>query len=439
MIRSLWSRYVLIAMLSLLAIGGIATLLIILGFARWTLTVTTGTTLEEGPLFLNAVTQVFAEERPHVHLQRIQIGSFDASAKALENGQADLAVVRSDIAMPKNGLTIAIFRRDSLVLIVPAHSHLETLEGLAGEKVGLLKAGQEEQDSHLERLLDAIMGFYKISPHRVRRVFLSPDEVGTAIAKKEVAGVLALGPAGPGPVAKAIDAITRATKAPPNLVGDEQAEALAKLIPGTESNEIKAGTFGGWSPRPEEDLTTLAVTYRLVGKYTLPDIVAGEIARLLVLAKARLASTSVQAMQIEAPDSEDGGGLPAHPGAVAFYNGEQTSLVDSATSIFYLASIILGIFGSGLAWLLDSWKSPPSDGGSADIDRLIAIVREARGADAQDLDRLEDEIDGIMARSLGQGGGQAQDADKLNILSIAIRQAKEDLNKKRHSTRASKE
>jgi len=131
--------------------------------------------------------------------------------------------------------------------------------------------------------------------------------------------------------------------------------------------------------------------------------------------------------------------LPAHPGAVAFFSGEQPSLVDSATSIFYLASIVLGIFGSGFAWLLGYWKSTPFNGGSADIDRLIAIMREARSADAQDLDRLEDEIDEIVTQSLGQGVGKAMDADKLNILSIVIRQAREALNKKRHSNSASKD
>lgn len=438
MMRFLWSRYVFIALVSVLAVGGIATLLLNSGLVRWPLTVATGPALEGGPLFLNTITQVFAEERPHVRLQRIQTDTLEASAKAMESGAADLAVVRSDIAMPANGLTIAIFRRDSLVLIVSAHSHIESLQGLSGKKVGLLKAGLDEQDRHLERLLDAVLGFYNVAPERVRRVFLSPEEVGAAMARKDVAGVLALGPAGPGPVAKAIAAITHATNATPQLVGDKQAEAIAKQIPGSESNEIEEGAFGGASPRPEEALTTLAVTYRLVGRHTLPDFIAGEIARLLFLAKARLISTSPLAMQIEAPDSgdDDGDSLPAHPGAAAFFNGEQTSLVDSATSIFYLASIILGIFGSGFAWLLGYWKTPSSNGGRIEIDRLIAIMREAREADSQALDQLEDEIDEIVARSLGQGGGKALDADQLNILSIVIRQARQALDKKRHSSRA---
>lgn len=418
-----------------MGLGLILTLWLNSGLARWTLRVATGPSLEGGPLFLTAINQVFAEERPHVRLQRVQNDTLEASAKALENGEADLAIVRSDIAMPKNGLTIAIFRRDSLVLIVPAHSPIDSLQGLAGKKVGLLKEGIPGQDEHLEHLLDAILGFYNIAPHRVSREFLSADEIGGAIVKKQVAGILALGPESPGPIAKAIAAVAHATKSLPKLIGDKQAEAMAKRLPGMESTDIPMGAFGGASPLPEEDLTTLAVTYRLVARYSLPDFVAGEVARLVMLAKARLLSSSPLAMQIEAPDTENTDGLPVHPGAAAFFSGEQASLVDSATSIFYLGSIFLGIFGSGFAWLIDYWKNPKSNESAMDIDRLISIMHEARNASPEALETLEDEIDGIVARALGQGGAKALDADQLNVLSIVIRQARQAIDKKRNAGR----
>jgi TRAP-type uncharacterized transport system substrate-binding protein len=360
------------------------------------------------------------------------------SAKALENGEADLAIVRSDIAMPKNGLTIAIFRRDALVLAVPAHSSIEDLQGLSGKTVGLLKEGGAEANTRLEHLLDVMLGFYNIAPQRVTRQLLSADEIGPAIVKKQVAGVLVLGPEGPGTITRVIAAIARATKAPPVLIGDEQAEAIAKRIPGMESTEIPAGAFGGRSPLPEEELKTLAVTYRLVARYSLPDFVAGEVARLVMLAKARLLSTSPLALQIEAPDTEDGDGLPVHPGAAAFFSGEQASLVDSATSIFYLASIILGIFGSGFAWLIDSWRNPRHNEGRFEIDRLIVIMREARSANPEQLDALEDEIDEIVAQACGPDSGKSLDADRLNILSIVIRQARQAIDKKRNADQISK-
>ncbi len=434
MIRNIASNLIVITLLSVLAIGGIATLWWNSSLAVWPLNVATGPAMEGGALGLNAINQVLAEEQPHVRLHRIQNDSMAASAKALESGAADLAVVRSDIAMPKNGLTIAILRRDSLVLIVSAHSRIVGLQNLAGKKIGILKSGMAEEDAQLEHLLDTVLGYYNISPQRVEREFLSIEETGEAIAQKRVVGILALGPVGPGPIAKAIASITHATKSPPKLIGDKQAEAISKLFTGVESNDIEAGAFGGAAPRPEEDLTTLAVTYRLVARYSLPDFVAGEVARLLFLAKARLISVSPIAMQIEEPDTEDKNDeLPVHPGAAAFYSGEQTSLVDSATNILYMASIVLGIFGSGFAWLLGSRRNPQANKSQMEIDRLISIMREARSASPEELDKLEDEIDTIVASSLGQGAEKSLAADQLKILSIVVHQARQALNRKRNT------
>ncbi len=401
------------------------------GYARWTLRVATGPALEGGQQMLSAVNQVFAEERPHVRLQRIQANTLEASAKALETGAADLAIVRTDIAMPKNGQTIAIVRRDSLVLIVPRHSHVKSLQGLSGKKVGLLKTGDSERDAHLDALLNAILGFYNIAIHRVDRVFLSADEVEGAIGKKEVAGILALGPAGPGPISHAITSIARVTKSRPELIGEKQAEAIANQLTGLESTEIEAGAYGGAYPQPTDDLTTLAVTYRLVGRYSLPDFVAGEVARLLFIAKARMSAVSPLALRIEAPDTENGGGaFPVHPGAAAFFSGEQTSLVDSATNILYLASIVLGIFGSLFAWLVTHWRS---GGKRTEIDRLISIMREARRANPAELDAHEDEIDEIVARLLGEKSTKPLDTDQLNTLAIVIHQARQALDKRRRA------
>ena len=435
MIRNIASNLILVTLLCVLAIGGVATLWWNSSLAVWPLNVATGPALEGGVLGLSAINQVFAEEEPHVRLHRIQNDNMAMSAKALENGTADLAVVRSDILMPKNGLTVAILRRDSLVLIVPAHSHITSLQNLAGKKIGILKSGAEEEDRQLEHLLDAILNYYNISPGRVGRELLSFEETGEAVTQKRVVGILALGPVGPGLISKVIASITHATKSPPELIGDKQAAAIAKQLTGVESNDIEAGAFGGASPRPEEDLTTLAVTYRLVAKYSLPDFVVGEVARILFLAKARLISVTPIAMQIEEPDSDDKNeALPVHPGAAAFFSGEQTSLVDSATNILYLTSIVLGVFGSGFAWLLGSRKKPIKNIGRMEIDRLIEIMREARNANPEELDKFEDEIDTIVSRSLGPDAETPLDADQLKILSIVVHQARQALNRKRNIT-----
>src|SRR4029450_3462264 len=81
--------------------------------------------------------------------------------------------------------------------------------------------------------------------------------------------------------------------------------------------EIAPGALGATPPRPAESVTTLAVTLRLVARSSLPNYAAGEFARLLFRTKAKLVATLPQVGQIEAPDTDKGAALPAHPGAAS--------------------------------------------------------------------------------------------------------------------------
>ena len=56
---------------------------------------------------------------------RLKILSFDdvrESAAALQDGRADLAVVRPDVALPTNGLTLAILRDQAMIIASPEAS-----------------------------------------------------------------------------------------------------------------------------------------------------------------------------------------------------------------------------------------------------------------------------------------------------------------------------
>jgi TRAP-type uncharacterized transport system substrate-binding protein len=416
--KPIWARNLLIGLLILLTIAGITTLVIKQGLVRWPLKIATGPAPNGSADFLVTLGKVFAEERSLVQLKRVKKESFAASAKALEDREADLAIVRSDIAMPSNGLTIAIFRRYNLLLIVPGNSRLNSFQALGGKKIGLLRTESAERNEALSRLLDGILAFYNISPEMVSREFLSPDDIGPAVAKNQVAGILVLGPAGAGSISRAIAAIGDSAKTSPKLIGDKQAAVIAKNIPGTEANEIDEGAFGGTSPKPEEALKTLAVTVRLVGRHSLPDFATGEIARLLTLAKARLIATSPFARDIEPPDREDGSGLPIHPGAAAYFEGEQDSLVDSAFSVFYLISIILGVLGSGIVWLFSAGKNPTPAPEQTDTRRLLSLMREARTADQARLDEMETEIDAVITQALDQG--KVLDTDLISTIAILM-------------------
>lgn len=60
---------------------------------------------------------------------RLKVAPFDDvrdSAAALEQGRADLAVVRPDVKLPDNGLTLAILHDEALIVAAPEANGIES-------------------------------------------------------------------------------------------------------------------------------------------------------------------------------------------------------------------------------------------------------------------------------------------------------------------------
>src|SRR5437868_4413916 len=71
---------------------------------------------------MTAIQHVFGKERESIRFKLDPVNDAAASAAALESGEADLAVVRSDIAVPPSGQTLVILHRNAAVILVPARS-----------------------------------------------------------------------------------------------------------------------------------------------------------------------------------------------------------------------------------------------------------------------------------------------------------------------------
>jgi TRAP-type uncharacterized transport system substrate-binding protein len=111
------------------------------------------------------------------------------SSKALEQGCADLAVIRSDIAVPQNGATVVILHNDVAVLAAPAGSTIIKVTDLFKKRVGLLSATTANA-----ALLDAILAEYEIAPETVHHIMLSGDDLAAIVSQKGVDAILAVGP-----------------------------------------------------------------------------------------------------------------------------------------------------------------------------------------------------------------------------------------------------
>ena len=162
----------------------------------------------------------------------------------------------------------------------------------------------------------------------------------------------------------------------------------------------------------------------------MPNYVAGEVARLLFVTKAKLAPTFPQVGSIEVPDTTVGAALPFHPGAVAYYNGDQPNLLEMFEDYVYLIAIIGSILGAGFAWMLSAWRralSPDQE----QLLRLLAIVQEVPTADLDTLEALEKEVEAMHARAVERVAHEAIEPEQFQVVSQVVTEVRQVIDKQR--------
>ncbi|SED49717.1 TRAP-type uncharacterized transport system, substrate-binding protein [Rhizobiales bacterium GAS188] len=390
------------------------------------LRVTTGPTGSAAQRVVSAFVKVSTVEYPRIHLQLVQVENLAASAKALENHQTDLAIVRSDVATPTNGQTIAILRRDVVAFVLPSNSPIDKIAGLDAKTIGIPQGPLQDYNS---QALDTILSYYNIPASAVKRIFLPRAEIGQAVHQRHVAAILAIGPMGPGEVVDAVAAIAKETKGAPGLLAIDEAEAIGSRFPGFESIDVPEGAFRGRPPTPDDTVTTLAVTYRFVAPNTMLNVVAGLIGRSIFRMKAKLMAETPLASQIEAPDPDDKSPvLPVHPGVAAYLSSGEQSFFDDFQEYFYLGGMTLGVLGSAIALVAGRVSRRKSDDELKQVNRLIEIADQTSGAEPSTLDTLEQEFNGIVAWILTR---QASGDVDSNTFSIAVAHTRHSIDRQR--------
>ena len=356
--------------------------------SSYTIRIATGPFGGDWHKLLEAFSAETAQERLRIRLALKETADIKESAEALQQGKVDLATVRSDHPAAASGGTLVILRRIPLVIMVPENSRAKSMNDLLGKKIAVLD-GTNVGDP----LLVTVMELYGLKSSNIVRTAAS--EIGVSLRDKRVVAVFAMGAAGSGEVTEAVQSIIKATRKPPKFLNLEEAKAIAVRNPVYEEVEIPQGAFVVAPPIPSENFTTVAVTVRLVARRAMANYVAGEVTRLLLATRAKLATTLPGAGAIEAPDTDKKGVIPVHPGASAYLTGVQESLFDQTMTQLFNLSIIGGILGSFAIGLRSLWRRHHSEETKGKLARLPAIMREVRSVPIDRLDGIEEELDSL--------------------------------------------
>src|SRR5215213_9089917 len=308
-----WSRRVRIMLrhtafmvtLAVLLCGGVGAFAYLMATQPTELTIAVGPPNSEDTRVVQAIATQFAREQFNIRLQtKVLDGGPSAAAAAIDNGQADLAVVRRDAGMPKNGQAVAILRKNVVVFIVPSAAEppkaakdtaaakgKTAAKGKAAAKAKPAAKGKaakgkaaaaddetEETDdpakiAKIDQMVGKRLGVVGRSPRNIellkvilRQYRISPDQIvmlsSDDLKKPNAAGKISVIQFDPNNVSSAIrdsnvdvimsvgpvgspitaDAIAAATrgKEAPTFIPIDAAEAIAEREPIYESGEIKA-------------------------------------------------------------------------------------------------------------------------------------------------------------------------------------------------------
>lgn len=391
------------------------------------LRIAVGPSTSDDVKLVQALTQGFARQHSSVRLRLMPTDGAVASAAAIANQTADLAVIRGDLDVPKNAQAVATLRKNVAVLWVPprpkgkaadknAGAKITKIAQLAGRRVGVIGRTQANVN-----LLKVVLQQYGVDPAKVEIVQLATGEVAEAVRNHKADAYLAAGPVNSKITTEAVNASSR--DGMPTFLAIDSADAIAQNHPAYEAGEIPAGVFGGSPPRPEDEVKTISFSHYIVARKGLSDTTVAAFTRQLFAIRQSVMSDFPLAAKIETPDTDKDAVLPVHPGAAAYVDGEEKSFMDRYSDYIWWGLMAASALGSLGAWFASYLKRDERTNNSSLRERLLDMLAAARRSDSiEELDRMQTEADDILRRTLDCFERGGIEEGSLTAFNIALEQ-----------------
>jgi TRAP transporter TAXI family solute receptor len=372
--------------------------------------------------------QTFARDASAVRLTPIATEGAAESIAALSAGKADLAVARGDLNLPANAESVAILRKNVVVLWAPSGiapkgskktpaPKIKSLDELAGHRIGVI--GRTQANVTLLRVILTEAG---INPDKVTITQFATNQLAEMARDQSVDAFMAVGPLKSKITADAINT-TAAVRGEPKFLSIDVSEAIAQKHPLYESEEIPGSIFNASPARPEDKVETVSVNHLIVAPKQLSDTSVGTFARQLFTVRQQLARELPTAAQIEKPDTDKDAALPAHQGAAAYIDGNERTFLEKYTDYIWFAVLILSGLGSAGAWLQHYWKRDEREQYAGHRDNLLDLISKARKAETpEELAEMQGAADGVLREALDCYDEGAIEEGDLSVIGLALEQ-----------------
>jgi TRAP transporter TAXI family solute receptor len=393
-----------------------------------TLQIAVGPPDSDDQKLIQALAQSLASEGSPVRLSLITTPGPVDSIALLASGKTDLAVARDDEEMPDRTGSVAILRKNVVVLwSAPGPPHkgakkeakpkIKGIDDLVGHRVGVV--GRTEVNVKLLRVILTESG---VDPEKVSITQFSTNQIAEMVHDPLIDAFMTVGPIDSKITSDAILSTAR-VRGEPTFLPIDVSEAIASRHPLYESEEIPGSSFSSSPARPDDTLETVSVNHLIVAPMSLSETTIGAFTRQLFAVRPSLAREIPAAAKIEKPDTDKDAALPAHPGAAAYIDGTERTFLDKYSDYIWGAVLLLSVLGSGSAWLRHYIKRDERKLNTLHRDKLLATIALVRQIDSiEELNTLQCEADGILRETLDcYDDGALEEAD-LSAYSLVLEQ-----------------
>ena len=392
-----------------------------------TLRIAVGPPGSDDQKLIQALAQTFAHDGSTVRLLPTTTDGAVESLAVLGAAKADLAVARGDLEMPADAQSVAIVRKNVVVLWAPSGlagkgskkpaAKIKEIADLAGHRVGVI--GRTPANVTLLRVILTESG---VVPDKVAVTQFGTSQIAEMARDPTIDAFMAVGPLDSKITSEAIAATARA-RGEPKFLPIDVSEAIAQRHPLYESEEIPGSSFTSSPPRPEDKVETVSVNHLIVARKSVSETAVATLARQLFAARRSLAREVPGAAHIEKPDTDKDAALPAHAGAAAYIDGTERTFLERYSDYFWAAILVLSGLGSAGAWLRHYWKRDEREQNTVHRARLFELISRVRAAESpEELFAMQCEVDDLLREALDCYDDGAIEEEDLSAFGLVLEQ-----------------
>jgi TRAP-type uncharacterized transport system substrate-binding protein len=441
----------LVTILGTIALGGVVWAAFYYSTKNTEMRIATG---PNGAKIVQVLASILAKSHDRLQLQVVTTDSATASAQALSNGSADLAIVPTTVGKSPNWPVVAILRQNVIALIVPAPAPTPTpapaaaaasapakkgatpkatktakpaktakakktaktakdkdtdtdddssddttkddsnklkVTQLAGKRIGIVTGNEATTD-----LLDVVLNHYGVPLDKVQVSQIDPANLADAVRKNTVDVIFVAGSAIGQAISDAVKAATQNGVAP-TFIEIDQADGIAKRNIAFDSIDIDAGTFGGVPPTPDDKLSTLSFPEYLVARKSFDHSAIADLAKVIYTSRMAIAAQLNGEVKIEAPKTDKDADALVHQGALDYLNDDQKTFFDRYGDDIFYGMLIFPVFGSAIAGLASYLRADSRTRRLRLLQKVLDLVRKVHAAQTiEAIEHLQIEADNLV-------------------------------------------